>query len=121
VCKIRSKYAQFRSHSINLYAALQNVLTGSFFKEEISFKNNRCSLGLSIPHTGHFTPRRLGGHQGQSGQVWKISPPVGFNSWCVQTIASPSPLHRSKQGLPKNLTRKNTQHDIIRLLTPLHL
>jgi hypothetical protein len=31
---------------------------------------------------------RLGGPQGQSEQVWKISPPPGFNPWTVQPIAS---------------------------------
>ena len=32
--------------------------------------------------------RRLGGPQGRSGQVRKLSPPLGFNPWTVQPIAS---------------------------------
>jgi hypothetical protein len=32
--------------------------------------------------------RRLGGPQSWSGQVWKISPPPGFNPQTVQSIAS---------------------------------
>jgi hypothetical protein len=32
--------------------------------------------------------RRLGGPQGQSGQVQKISPPPGFDPWTVQPVAS---------------------------------
>jgi hypothetical protein len=32
--------------------------------------------------------RSLGGPQGQSGQVQKISPPPGFDPWTVQLIAS---------------------------------
>jgi len=32
--------------------------------------------------------RRLGGPQGRSGQVWKISPPPGFDSRTVQPVAS---------------------------------
>ena len=32
--------------------------------------------------------RRLGGPQGRSGQVWKISPPPGFDPRTVQPVAS---------------------------------
>ena len=32
--------------------------------------------------------RRFGGPQGRSGQVWKISPPMGFDPRTVQPIAS---------------------------------
>jgi hypothetical protein len=50
-----------------------------------------------MPHPSHFTPgketryqlcRRLGGPQGQSERVWKISPPQGFTPWTVQSVAS---------------------------------
>jgi hypothetical protein len=33
--------------------------------------------------------RRLGGPQGQSGPVWKISPPLEFDSQTVHLVASP--------------------------------
>jgi hypothetical protein len=32
--------------------------------------------------------RRLGGPQGRSGQVRKISPPPGFDPWTVQPVGS---------------------------------
>ena len=32
--------------------------------------------------------RRLGGPQGRSGRVRKMSPPPGFDPWTVQTVAS---------------------------------
>ena len=32
--------------------------------------------------------RRLGGHQGWSGEVRKISPPTGFHPWTILPIAS---------------------------------
>jgi hypothetical protein len=32
--------------------------------------------------------RRLGGPQGRSGRVRKISPPLGFDPWIVQPLAS---------------------------------
>jgi len=32
--------------------------------------------------------RRLGGPQGQSGQVRKIFPPLGFDPWTVQPVGS---------------------------------
>ena len=50
-----------------------------------------------MPHPGHFThgketwyplDRRLGGPQGWSGQLWKISPPPGFDSWTVHPVVS---------------------------------
>ena len=53
--------------------------------------------GWSTPCPGHFTSwketqyppyRRLGGPWGQSGQLQKISPPPGFDSWTIQPIAS---------------------------------
>jgi hypothetical protein len=31
--------------------------------------------------------RRLGGLQGQSGRVRKISPPPGFDPWTIQPVA----------------------------------
>jgi len=32
--------------------------------------------------------RRLHGLQDQSEGVWKISPPLGFDSWTIQSVAS---------------------------------
>jgi len=45
-----------------------------------------CSLPLG--KTRYPLYRRLGGSQGQSGQVQKISPPLGFCPWTVQPVAS---------------------------------
>jgi len=52
--------------------------------------------GLSTPRSDRFTPgktryplyRRLGGHQGRSGRLRKISPPTGFDPRTVQPVAS---------------------------------
>jgi len=54
--------------------------------------------GWSMPRPGSFIPpperdlyplyRRLGGHQGRSGWVQKISPPLEFDPWAVQPEAS---------------------------------
>jgi hypothetical protein len=52
--------------------------------------------GWSAPRSGRFTPRktryslysRLGGPQGRSGHVRKMSPPPGFNPRTVQHLAS---------------------------------
>jgi hypothetical protein len=45
---------------------------------------------LELPSGKTWYPlyRRLGGPQGQSGRVWKISPPLGFNPWTVQPVTS---------------------------------
>jgi len=51
----------------------------------------------SASHPGHSLPlgmtwhplyKRLGGPQGQSGQVRKISPPPGFDPRTIQPVAS---------------------------------
>ena len=46
--------------------------------------------GRSLPprKTRYPLYRRLGGPQCQSGQVWKISPPPGFDPRTVQPVAS---------------------------------
>ena len=44
--------------------------------------------GLPPGKTRYPLYRGLGGPQGQSGQVWKISPPPGFDPQTVQSIAS---------------------------------
>jgi len=43
---------------------------------------------LSLGNTRYPSYRSLCGPQGQWGWVWKISPPLGFNPWNVQPIAS---------------------------------
>jgi hypothetical protein len=44
-----------------------------------------CTPGKEIRYTFY---RRLGGPQGQSGQVRKISPPPGFDPRTIQPVAS---------------------------------
>ena len=52
--------------------------------------------GWLTPHPGRSTPsktryplyRRLGGSQGRSGRVWKISPPPGLDPRTVRPVAS---------------------------------
>jgi len=46
--------------------------------------------GCSLPpgKTQYPLYRRLGGPQGRSGQVRKISPPPGFDPWTIQPIGS---------------------------------
>jgi hypothetical protein len=56
----------------------------------------RSGWEVSVTPRPLFTPgknryplyRRLGGPQGRSGQVRKISPPPGFDPWIVQPVAS---------------------------------
>jgi len=53
--------------------------------------------GWSAPCPGRFNPRKetlyslyrkLGGPHSYSGQVWKLTPPMGFNPQTVQPVAS---------------------------------
>jgi hypothetical protein len=43
---------------------------------------------LLLGKTRYPLYRRLGGPQDQSGQMQKISPPMGFDPWTIQPIAS---------------------------------
>ena len=74
--------AQVGSGGIVLLIVLTSVLYGG---------------GWLTPRPGRFTPwketryllyRRLGGPQGRSGRVQKISPLPGFDRWTVQPIVS---------------------------------
>jgi len=49
---------------------------------------SRPSCSLPSGKTRYLLYRRLGGPQGWSGQVQKISPPPGFDRWTVQPAAS---------------------------------
>jgi hypothetical protein len=49
---------------------------------------SRPGLSLLLGKTWYPLYRRLGGPQGRSGQVWKISPPLGFDPWTIQPVAS---------------------------------
>jgi len=68
-----------------------------------------------MPPPGRFTPgktwnplyRRLGGPQGRSGRARKISPPPGFDSRSVQSLASrytdrAVPAHRNAGSTDRN-------------------
>ena len=54
--------------------------------------------GRSLPpgKTRYPLYRRLGGPQGQSGQVRKISPPLGFDPRTVQPVASRYTNHATR-------------------------
>jgi hypothetical protein len=43
---------------------------------------------LPLGKTRHLLYSRLGGPQGWSGQVWKISPPPGFDPRTIQPVAN---------------------------------
>jgi len=47
-----------------------------------------CPAALPLGKTLYPTYRKLGGPQGRSGQVWKISTPPGFDLQTVQPVAS---------------------------------
>jgi len=49
---------------------------------------SRPGRSLPLGETRYPLYRRLGGTQGRSGLVWKISPPPGFDPRTVQLIAS---------------------------------
>jgi len=52
--------------------------------------DGQCHTLAALPpgKTRYPLYRRLGWPQGQSGQVQKISPPLGFNPWTVQPVVS---------------------------------
>jgi hypothetical protein len=50
----------------------------------------QCHALATLPLGKMWYPlyRRLGGPQSRSGQMWKISPPLGFDPWTVKPVAS---------------------------------
>jgi len=65
------------SSSLSLTSALEGV--GG---------QRHATAALPPGKTRHPLYRKLGGHQGRSGRVRKISPPSGFDPWTVQPVAS---------------------------------
>jgi len=57
----------------------------------------RPGRSLSPGKSRYQLYRRLGGAQGRSGQVRKISPPPGFDSRTVQPVACRYPTHRGME------------------------
>jgi len=67
---------------VQLYPFMTTALEGG----EGSASHPSCS---SLPEkTWYPLYMRLGGSQGRSGQVQKISPPLEFDPWTVHTVAS---------------------------------
>jgi hypothetical protein len=67
-------------------------------------KRSASRPGRSLPpaKTRYLLYRRLGGHQGRSGQVWKILPPPGFDPLTVQPVASRYTDYATRPILPKS-------------------
>jgi hypothetical protein len=55
---------------------------------------------------------RLGEPQGQSGQAWKISSPLGFDTWSVQPIASCYTNYASHATVHDNKAGKTKGHGL---------
>jgi hypothetical protein len=87
----------YKGSTSHYLVTVETFMNGVHYIRTISFYNlgARCS-GWSTPRPGRFTlgktryplNRRLGGHQGRSRRVRKISPPPGFNPRIVQPVAS---------------------------------
>jgi hypothetical protein len=75
----------------------------------------------STARHGRFTPgkdpvsiyRRLGGPQGRSGQVQKISPPPGFDPWTVQSVASRYTVYATRPTKKKGIVPWNQSFHVI--------
>jgi hypothetical protein len=53
--------------------------------------DGQCRAPTALPldkETRYPLYRRLGGPQGQVGQVWIFLPPVGFDPWSAQPVVS---------------------------------
>ena len=71
-----------RGVAVLLYPFLATALEGG------EGSASRPDRSLTPGKTRYPLYRRLGGPQGRSGQVWKISPPLGFDPRTVQPVAS---------------------------------
>ena len=67
---------------VSFYPSLTTALEGG------EGSASRPDRSLPPRKTQYTLYRRLGGPQGQSGHVQKISPPPGFDLWTVQPVAS---------------------------------
>ena len=89
-CAVRLVYTQISPGHI--WTTLYSKVHSRTDHEDIEAKWG----GWSEPRPGRFTPwntwypfyRRLCRPQGQSGRVWKISPPLGFDPQTVQPFVS---------------------------------
>ena len=86
-------------HYKRKYSCLHLGTSGErkMYSSTLSLTSKLHGRGWSTPRPGHFTPgkenryplySRLGGRQGRSGQVRKISPPPEFDPRTVQPVAS---------------------------------
>jgi hypothetical protein len=52
--------------------------------------SDQCHIPATLPQgkIRYMLYRRLGGPQGQSGQVRNILPPLGFDPWTVQPVVN---------------------------------
>ena len=79
-----------------------------------------CSLRLGKTQSPLY--RRLGGPQGWSGQVRKISPPVGFNPRTVQPVASRYTDHATQPThLQQEIRLKEAGSIIVMVLYVLYI
>ena len=99
---MQSKQQPFLGHEaakVNVKFALQQTTKAQRRSRGIAYSFFNFGArwdGWSTPHPGRITPgktrypfyRRLGGPQGRSGRVRKISPPPEFDLWTVQPVAS---------------------------------
>jgi hypothetical protein len=80
----------------------RDVLVKVKFAIEQAVKAQRGGRDIALLHFlssalgGGVKYRRLGGPQGWSGQMWKISPSPGFYSWAIQHVVS----HYTDSAIP---------------------
>jgi hypothetical protein len=92
ICRYRGKVGTCLSVLWMVYATHSSRDIALLFHDH----GTRRGWGVSVTPRPLYTPgktryplyRRLGGPQGRTGQVWKISPPPGFDSRTVQPVAS---------------------------------
>ena len=77
------------SSSLSLTSALDGFVGQHHTPAALLKEKTRCQL--------HW---RLGGPQGRSGRLQKISPPPGFGLWTVQAVAS----HYADYNIPSHPT-----------------
>jgi hypothetical protein len=75
-------FFKYLNYAFRLYSFLTTALEGS---EGAASRPGRF---LPTGKTRYPLYRRLGGPESRSGQVWKISPPPGFDTRTVQPVAS---------------------------------
>ena len=85
LCKVKVKFSLEQAVKAQRYSSTLSLTSAP---DGGVWSTSRPSCFTPEKETRYPLCRRLGGPQGRSGRVRKMSPPPGFDPWTVQPVAS---------------------------------